>query len=304
MSIGLDRRAALLGAGAFSLLGAASARADADTPVVETDRLGRMTLPVFLNERGPFRFALDSAASMSMVAEDLIAPLGLDRDADVTLHTLLAGERARTVRAERLRCGALYQIKPRLAVGSRVGMAGLDGLISASVLNQNRVLMNFRGDRMTIGRSRARGRSDFATDRSVPFRSPDRPGFQNLIMVDAGVGGRPVTAIVDTGAQSSIANTALIAAAGGQPAQTSDGSRTRPVQSATGAVAEARMMVVRDLNFGPLSLERVPVLVGDFHTFDVWGLADRPAMLLGVDLLGVFQSVAIDFKRRDLTFEI
>lgn len=300
MSISLDRRSVLLGAGALSLLGAPAARAAA----VETDRLGRMTLQVFLNERGPFRFALDSAASMSMVAEDLIETLGLRPDADVLLHTLLAGERARTVRADRLRCGALFQMEPRLAVGSRVGMAGLDGLISASVLEQNRVLMNFRGDRMTVGRSRARGRSDFATDRSVPFRSPDRPGFQNLVMVDVAVTGRPVTAIIDTGAQSSIANTALIDAAGGQPVQTPDGSRTRPVQSATGGVAEARMMVVRDLNFGPLSLERVPVLVGDFHTFDVWGLSGKPAMLLGVDLLGAFQSVAIDFRRRDITFEI
>lgn len=298
---GLNRRAAFLGAGA--VLGLPHA-ARAASSVVETDRLGRMTLQVFINERGPFRFALDSAASMSMIAGDLIETLDLRPDADVMLHTLLAGERARTVRAERLRCGALLQMGPRLAVGSRAGLAGLDGLISASVLNQNRVLMNFRGDRMTIGRSRARGRSEFSTEHRVPFRSPDRDGFRNLVMVDVGVSGRPVTAIIDTGAQSSIANTALIEAVGGQPAQTPDGARTRPVQSATGGVAEARMMVVRDLNFGPLSLERVPVLVGDFHTFDVWGLSGQPAMLLGVDLLGAFESVAIDFRRRDLTFEI
>lgn len=300
VGIDLNRRAALLGAAALSLVG--PVRAGAAT--MATDRLGRMTLQVFINERGPFRFALDSAATMSMIADDLIETLDLKRDADVTLHTLLASERSPTVRAERLRCGALLQMSPRLAVGTRTGLAGLDGLISASVLDQNRVLMNFRGDRMTIGRSRARGRSDFTTEHSVPFRSPQGAGFQNLIIVDASVNGRPVAAIVDTGAQSSIANTALIAAVGGQPMQTPDGSRTRPVQSATGAVAEARMMVVRDLNFGPLSLERVPVLVGDFHTFALWGLADRPAMLLGVDLLGAFESVAIDFKRRDLTFEI
>ena len=303
MSISLDRRAALLGAGGLSLLGAVPAWAAAPS-AVEIDRLGRMTLQVFINERGPFRFALDSAATMSLIADDLIETLELTRDADVTLHTLLAGERARTVRAERLRCGALLQLSPRLAVGTRTGLAGLDGLISASVLDRNRVVMNFRGDRMTIGRSRARGHSEFATDHSVPFRSPPGAGFQNLIVVDAAVNGRPVAAIVDTGAQSTIANTALIAAVGGQPAQTPDGSRTRPVQSATGRVAEARMMVVRDLNFGPLSLERVPVLVGDFHTFALWGLADTPALLLGVDLLGAFESVVIDFRRRDLTFEV
>lgn len=300
--MGLDRRAVLLGVGASLTLGhGVRAAVGAETGV---DRMGRMTLQVFLNERGPFRFALDSAASMSMIADDLIQPLGLQRDADIMLHTLLSGERTPTVRAERLRCGALHQTRPRMAVGSRVGMAGLDGLLSAVVLDRKRVLIAFRGDRMTIGRSRARGRSMFATDQTVPFRSPEGAGFRNLVMLDAAVSGRPVTAIVDTGAQSSIVNTALIDAVGGLPAFGRDGSRTRPVQSATGETAEARMMVVRNLNFGPLSLERAPVLVGDFHTFGVWGLGQAPAMLLGVDLLGVFRSLAIDFGRRDLTFEV
>ena len=117
MSISLDRRAALLGAGGLSLLGAVPAWAAAPS-AVEIDRLGRMTLQVFINERGPFRFALDSAATMSLIADDLIETLQLTRDADVTLHTLLAGERARTVRAERLRCGALLQLSPRFAVGT------------------------------------------------------------------------------------------------------------------------------------------------------------------------------------------
>lgn len=299
-----DRRATLLGLATGLGVTATGGLATAQSAASGADRLGRMTLQVFLNERGPFRFALDSAASMSMVAEDLIEPLDLSRDSDVMLHTLLAGERAPTVRAQRLRCGAVHQMSPRLAVGSRVGMAGLDGLLSAAVLDRNRVLISFRGDRMTIGRSRARGRSMFATDQSVPFRSPDAPGFRNLVMLDAAVSGHPITAIVDTGAQSSIVNSALIETAGGLPAHGAGGARTRSVLSATGQTAEARMMVVRDVHFGPLSLERAPVLVGDFHTFDVWGLARTPAMLLGVDLLGVFQSVAIDFGRRDLTFEI
>ena len=67
VGIDLNRRAALLGAAALSLAG--PVRAGAAT--MATDRLGRMTLQVFINERGPFRFALDSAATMSMIADDL-----------------------------------------------------------------------------------------------------------------------------------------------------------------------------------------------------------------------------------------
>ncbi|HWW12827.1 MAG TPA: hypothetical protein VN018_09930, partial [Brevundimonas sp.] len=83
-----------------------------------------------------------------------------------------------------------------------------------------------------------------------------------------------------------------------------DGVRTRPVQSATGKSADARTMVAQALHVGPISLERVPLLVGDFHAFEVWGLKDQPAMLLGVDVLGVLRRLVIDYGRQDVVFEV
>lgn len=301
----LSRRTIGLGLGlGLASLWAASGATAREAETVETDRLGRMTLRVRLDGQGPYRFALDSAASLSMIASDLVDALRLTRDADIQLHTLLARERAPTVRAQRMQCGALDLARPRLAVGSRVAMAGLDGLISAAALDDQRVTMRFRGDRMTIGRSRGRSPSLFSDEHRIPFRSPPGAGLENLVMVDVRVSGRPATAIIDTGAQSSIANLALVEAAHALPATLPDGTRTRPVQSATGRTAEALMMVVRDLHFGPVSLERLPVLAGDFHTFAFWGLADRPAILLGVDVLGAFESVAIDFNTRQLVFQV
>lgn len=304
---GINRRGLGLGAGALlagGLIVRQDARAGTPDPVppAAADRLGRMTMAVRLNGRGPYRFALDSAASLSMIAEDLVLPLGLAPDDDVQLHTLLASERARTVRLDRLQCGALDVADARMAVGSRIGMAGLDGLISAAALGDERVTMSFRHDRMAIGRSRGRGQSMFSDEHRIPFRSPAGRGFENLVVVKVRVGGRQVDAIIDTGAHSSIANTALLAAVGGVPVVLPDGSRTRPVQSVTGQSAEARLMIMRALHFGPVSIDRLPVLVADFHTFDVWGLGDRPALLLGVDVLSAFESVAIDFNTRQLVF--
>ena len=53
-----------------------------------------------------------------------------------------------------------------------------------------------------------------------------------------------------------------------------------------------------------MTISRVPVLVGDLHTFDIWGAADRPAMLMGVDILGLFDSVMIDLKRGEFTLKV
>lgn len=300
---GINRRMMTLGAGVL-VLGAPGGLPDAASiaAIASGDRMGRMTLPVRLNGAGPYRFALDSAASLSMIAEDLVQTLGLAAGDDVQLHTLLTSERARTVRLDRLQCGALDLAGARMAVGSRAGMAGLDGLISAAALSDQRVTMSFRHDRMAIGRSRGRTPSIFSDEHRIPFRSPPGRGFENLVVVKVRVGGHSVDAIIDTGADSSIANTALLAAVGGVPVVLPDGSRTRPVQSVTGRTAEARMMIMRALHFGPVSVDRLPVLVADFHTFDVWGLSDRPALLLGVDVLSAFRSVAIDFNTRQLVF--
>jgi hypothetical protein len=40
------------------------------------------------------------------------------------------------------------------------------------------------------------------------------------------------------------------------------------------------------------------------HTFDYWGLSDRPAILIGIDVLNAFESVALDFTRGQVHFRL
>jgi hypothetical protein len=42
------------------------------------------------------------------------------------------------------------------------------------------------------------------------------------------------------------------------------------------------------------------IVCGNFHIFDVWGMADKPAMILGMDVLGTVSALGIDFKHHDL----
>lgn len=292
---GVDRRFVLAGG---------SAQLAVPPQVSPRDRLGRMTLQVRLNGAGPFRFALDSAASMSLVASDLVEPLRLAPAGDIAMHTLLDREITPTVRVGRVVSGSLDAPDVRMAVGSRAALAGLDGLISPGLLAQTRVVLNFRGREIHIGRSRTRDQSLFAPERRVPFHSPASRPFKDLVILDAAIAGHRVKAIVDTGAGSTIGNTALAEAVGALQIVGPDGGRTLTVQSATGKSADARTMVAQALHFGPISMERVPLLVGDFHAFDVWGLRDQPAMLMGVDVLGALRRMVIDYGRRDVVFEV
>lgn len=269
-------------------------------------RRGRMTVPVRIGGQGPFTFAVDSAANASVIAADLAEALALPRGGEVAMHTLIAREMVETVQARDLETGALHASEVRLAVASRLGLDGLDGLIGTDLLGGLRLDLSFRGlRRIRVSRSRRSG------DRFLDARRPStrlvhaiESGFGDLLMIEIGAG--PVTghAILDTGAQVSIANTALAQGARASPVVLRDGGTLSRVQSPTGRSAEAIAMSIPGLRFGGMTMGRVPVLVGDFHTFDLLGLGDRPALLMGIDVLGLFESVAIDLRRGEVVFEV
>ena len=38
----------------------------------------------------------------------------------------------------------------------------------------------------------------------------------------------------------------------------------------------------------------------DLHIFDTWGLTDTPALLIGMDLLGLVDTLVIDYRLREV----
>lgn len=277
-------------------------------PTMETpERLpgGRLSTPVFINGHGPFDFAVDSAANASVIAEDLADTLSLAPAGPIGMHTLIAREVVETVRAPVVRSGALESANVRFALAPRFGLNGADGLIGSDLLGGHRLVLNFRGAaKAVISRSRREGDSFFSLRRlTTPFQAPAEERLNGLLMIDARSRTTRAKAIIDTGADTTIVNTAFARAAGASIVTLRDGSRSQRVSSPTGLSVQAIPMILPDLYFAGVGLQEVTVLAGDFHTFDVWGLAGRPAILLGVDVLGMFETVIIDIKRRELVLE-
>lgn len=301
----LTRRSVAL-AGLVGLASASFARAQ-DPPSFTTsdERQGLLTVPVTINDLGPYAFAIDSAANTSVIARDLAAGLGLPDTGEVTMHTLVAGERASTVRAGRIRTGALDVHDVRLVVAGRQGLLGLDGLLGTDLLNGLRLVLHFgRRTRVDVTRPRRWGdHSGYGQRLAAQSTAAGEQRFNGLLMVDAMARTIPCKVIIDTGAKMTVINTALARQAGAQPLILPDGTNLGRVLSPTGRDAVAEAMLLPELRLGGTSLTRIPVLAGDFHTFTIWGLADQPAALLGVDLLGLFQTVIIDLKRGELVLD-
>ena len=51
-------------------------------------------------------------------------------------------------------------------------------------------------------------------------------------------------------------------------------------------------------------MTNLPMAFADLHIFDVWGINDRPALLLGVDILKMFSRVELDFGAGRVRFRI
>lgn len=228
----------------------------------------RLSAPVMIEDRGPFAFAVDSAANASVIADDLAVALGLTPGGQIGMHTLIAREVVDTVTARRVRSGRLDRPNVRLALAPRLGLDGADGLIGADLLADHQLVLSFRGSRTArIGRPR-----HLATDFLAPqnpttrFQAPAENRLGSLLAVNARSGNAYGLAIIDTGAEISIVNTAFARAAGASPIVLRDGSTSQRVGSPTGRSVQAQPVMLRDFRFAGIALHRVPVLVGDFHT--------------------------------------
>ena len=107
--------------------------------------------------------------------------------------------------------------------------------------------------------------------------------------------------ILDTGAQNSIGNPVLR-----RMLTTGDPKRdlftSTQIFSVTGQTTWAEFETVNHLTLGKIVVNNVPVAFASLHTFKIFGLEDKPALLLGMDILSKFKRVSVDFKRREVTF--
>lgn len=272
----------------------------------EALRRGRATVPVRLNEQGPFEFVVDTAANASVVSSDLVERLQLASIGEIGMHTLVAREVVPAVRATRLESGTLDARDVRLAVGARSAMAGLDGLLGCDLLVDSKVILNFRGSqRVRIARSNAPARSFL--DRVAPETPLVVRGeriFGSLLAIPVWIDGVSAVAIIDSGAEGTILNRVGARAGGATMLIPRDGQRRRRIQSPTGEATSGEAMLLPSLRFAGISISGLPVAVGDFHSFRVWGLADQPAMLIGLDILRLFEAVHIDLKRGELSLQV
>ena len=72
----------------------------------------------------------------------------------------------------------------------------------------------------------------------------------------------------------------------------------------TGVTIDLQLARIRELRLGSVTLRDVPIAFADVPPFQVFGLSDEPALLLGTDLLETFRRVSLDFRARKVRFQL
>jgi predicted aspartyl protease len=258
---------------------------------------GRMTVPITINGSGPYSFLVDTGSERTVISRELAGALQLGTGPKTKMHSVTGASNVATV------------IIPRLELSRRIvkGIAapalsqlhiGAAGMLGIDTLKTQHILFDFGGKRLALTSQpvplpRMQGEEIVVTARSRLGR---------LVLADAAVHGSRVIVILDTGAEVSIGNEPLRR----KLMKMGKLRDTVPLGlvSVTGARLAADYTSIEQVTIAGLRLTDMPVAFGDVRLFDELDLKDRPAILLGMDVLSRFDRVAVNFPRREVRFQL
>lgn len=256
----------------------------------------RMTVAVTINGRGPYQFVVDSGADTSVIGAALAGKLGLPEGRDVLLHGITESRTVETARVDSLVLGATETLDLELPVLEESHL-GADGMIGLDALVRQRLMMDFDKQVITVGEDV----DDGAMAGTGIIVVTGRLHRGQLILTEVSADGQKVETVVDTGSQLTIGNLAMRDKLRNRRAAKFS---TIEVQGVTGKAVELELAVIDRLKVGSILFRNVPIAFADVAPFGVFGLQDRPALLLGTDLMENFRRVSLDFKKRKARFQL
>jgi predicted aspartyl protease len=256
------------------------------------DRIGRIWAPVLINGKGPFRLVVDTGASRSAViarVADAVSPPGAAKGT-LRVHGFTGSAVVPALPVETMEVGDLLIQSTTLPVVADV-FGGAEGILGSEGFVDKRLYIDFGRDRISIQRShRERVRNGFT---AVPIRL----NSDGLLTTMIKIGSIHVRAIIDTGAQRTVGNNALRTAL----------RKRRGINAVSeeviGVTLDAQMgesMSTPPISLGSFKIDGAHITFGDMFLFEHWNLIHEPAVLVGMDVLGLVDVLVIDYKLREL----
>ncbi|MBU2380687.1 MAG: aspartyl protease family protein [Alphaproteobacteria bacterium] len=305
---GLDRRRACCGLVLATplLIGSIARPQDPpDDPAQDALRLTanlltRMAAVVQLDGQ-PAVLVLDTGAERSAVSRELAERLALPPGPPVLVHGVTQAQITDTVRVRTLRFAGRTLEDLALPVFEQSEMSA-NGLLGLDMLGGLRLSLDLVRRSIRVAApgetTLAAGSASLIPRRGLRRSRAERGRFGQLILLTTEAEGVSVRAFVDSGAQYSIGNMALARAV----SAIRPGAVAAQLFGVNGQVLAALPGRVGDLRVGGQRLGSTPLYFADVHAFEALDMADRPALLLGADILYRFRSLDLDYAQGRIGF--
>ena len=259
------------------------------------DKIGRIWAPVKVNGLGPFRLVLDTGASHSALTASVAEALGITLDPSHTVMVRGATGSAEVpfVPIETLEFGDLL-VEPKHLPIVPDALGGAEGVLGTDGLANKRIHIDFRRDSITIVRSKNQRAAGGYSTIPVKFLRG------RLLVVDAYLGGVPVKAVIDTGGQATLGNEALRIALAQHRKRQQQNATADNVTGTTLDVQAGNRIATPTLVLGEVMVRNPAMTFADFAIFQHWKMTEEPAMLIGMDVLGLLDTLIIDYRRKEL----
>jgi predicted aspartyl protease len=255
----------------------------------------RMTVAVTVNGTGPHRFVVDSGADSSVIGTRIARTFQLPAGTPVTVNGMTGSSIVPQVLVDKLGLGPDSISDLELPVLAESDMGG-DGILGIDALAGQRLMLDFERRTITV------------EDASKPAKRMDgeivvtaRRRRGQLILTEVKANGFMINALVDTGSEITIGNSALRQ----QIIRRSKAKIEKiEVLGVTGVSVMLDLVRVDEIRLGKVILRNVNIAFADVPPFDIFGLSKEPALLLGTDIMENFRRISLDFNARKVRFQL
>lgn len=239
---------------------------------------------VELAGKGPYRFILDTGASNTNLLPALrkTHPDLTPAKARGPLQGANGAAQVETVTIDRLSYGGqtFHNLNAFVLPASPLDTLGVDGVIGADTLSGFAFEVDMPARRWSLT-ARASPAMLAGTLPAIPFTLDNNKAPRLTVMVD----GKPIPALLDTGARATFINwkaAAMLGYSEADPRLTGGGKAMGATSTASSALKATRAST---LTIGDYRWNDTRLRVADLPIFQVVGMADGPAMILGMDAL-------------------
>lgn len=261
------------------------------------DKSARMIVPVTIGGKGPFPFIVDTALERTIIARELADELGLPEGPKTTVYTMTGRENIGSAILPPMEING-FPLPVKSAAKFGETNIGARGVVGIDALKSQRIVLNLRTGTMSMNTDPVmdadwQGETIIVTARS-------RLG--QLVLTNAGVGtdDDQISVIINTGSETSVGNQALKRFL--QRTGSLKSFRTAMLVSISGDQTPVDWVSVQRLRVGGMVVGSLPVAFTDAQPFRRLGLNRDRALLLGMDVLKLFDQVALNFQRRTVQF--